>query len=242
MKRKIATKDLVLTALFAALTAVLAQIQLPIGPVPFNLAVFGAFLAGMLLEPAWAAASMGVYMLLGAVGIPVFAGFMGGPAVLLGKTGGYVIGYIFIGSGHSAGRQTFGQAACDRGRNAGGTARLLRVRHRMVHGRHRGGSCFGAGLVRAALHCAGRVQGRACVCSGPSVGVPSGKIGRSVRALREAKFRNRIDQAEPHILGGYAAPLLRLVLRIRRLNAFYADRSAARQGKRRRGRRCFPLF
>ena len=35
-------------------------------------------------------------MLLGAVGIPVFAGFMGGPAVLLGKTGGYVIGYIFI--------------------------------------------------------------------------------------------------------------------------------------------------
>lgn len=96
MKRKIATKDLVLTALFAALTAVLAQIQLPIGPVPFNLAVFGAFLAGMLLAPAWAAASMGVYMLLGAVGIPVFAGFMGGPAVLLGKTGGYVIGYIFI--------------------------------------------------------------------------------------------------------------------------------------------------
>ena len=96
MKRKIATKDLVLTALFAALTAVLAQIQLPIGPVPFNLAVFGAFLAGMLLEPAWAAASMGVYMLLGAVGIPVFAGFMGGPTVLLGKTGGYVIGYIFI--------------------------------------------------------------------------------------------------------------------------------------------------
>ena len=96
MKRKIATKDLVLTALFAALTAVLAQIQLPIGPVPFNLAVFGAFLAGMLLEPAWAAASLGVYMLLGAVGIPVFAGFMGGPAVLLGKTGGYVIGYIFI--------------------------------------------------------------------------------------------------------------------------------------------------
>ena len=96
MKRKIATKDLVLTALFAALTAVLAQIQLPIGPVPFNLAVFGAFLAGMLLAPAWAAASMGVYMLLGAVGIPVFAGFMGGPAVLLGKTGGYVIGYIYI--------------------------------------------------------------------------------------------------------------------------------------------------
>ncbi len=90
------TKNLVLAALFAALTAVLAQIQLPIGPVPFNLAVFGAFLAGMLLSPLWASASMGVYMLLGVIGIPVFAGFQGGPGVLFGKTGGYVIGYIFI--------------------------------------------------------------------------------------------------------------------------------------------------
>lgn len=116
MKRKIATKDLVLTALFAALTAVLAQIQLPIGPVPFNLAVFGAFLAGMLLEPAWAAASMGVYMLLGVVGIPVFAGFMGGPCGAFGQDGRLCDRIYFHCSGHSAGRQTFGQAACDRGR------------------------------------------------------------------------------------------------------------------------------
>lgn len=90
------TRNLVLAALFAALTAVLAQIQLPIGPVPFNLAVFGAFLAGMLLSSLWATASMAVYMLLGVIGIPVFAGFQGGPGVLFGKTGGYVIGYIFI--------------------------------------------------------------------------------------------------------------------------------------------------
>lgn len=90
------TRNYVLTALFAALTAVLAQIQLPLGPVPFNLAVLGAFLAGMLLSPLWASASMGVYLALGLVGVPVFAGFQGGPAVLFGKTGGYVIGYIFI--------------------------------------------------------------------------------------------------------------------------------------------------
>ncbi len=153
-----------MTALFAALTAVLAQIQLPIGPVPFNLAVFGAFLAGMLLEPAWAAASMGVYMLLGAVGIPVFAGFMGGPAVLLGKTGGYVIGYIFIALATALAVKRSGKLPVIGAANAGGAARLLRVRHCVVHGRHRGGSCFGAGLVRAAVHCAGRVQGRACVC------------------------------------------------------------------------------
>ena len=94
--KKETTKNLVLCALFAALMAVLSQIQLPIGPVPFNLAVFGAFMAGMLLTPAWAACSMGVYLALGLIGVPVFAGFQGGPAILFGKTGGYVIGYIAI--------------------------------------------------------------------------------------------------------------------------------------------------
>ena len=89
-------RPLTLAALLAAATAVLAQIQLPVGPVPFNLAVLGAYLAGMLLPPLWAVASMGVYLLLGAVGVPVFAGLMGGPAVLFGKTGGYVLGYLAI--------------------------------------------------------------------------------------------------------------------------------------------------
>lgn len=96
MKRRMSVQSMVLTAFFAALTAVLAQIQLPLGPVPFNLAVLGAFLAGMLLTPGWAAASMGVYLALGACGIPVFAGFQGGPAALFGKTGGYAVGYLFI--------------------------------------------------------------------------------------------------------------------------------------------------
>lgn len=96
MRRNPAVRNYVLTALFAALMAVLSQIQIPIGPVPFNLAVLGAFLTGMLLRPAWAAAAVCVYMLLGAVGIPVFAGFQGGPAALLGNTGGYIIGYLFI--------------------------------------------------------------------------------------------------------------------------------------------------
>lgn len=96
MKRKNAVKNYVLTALFAAVTTVLAQIQLPIGPVPFNLAIFGMFLAGMLLTPVWAASAALLYMLLGFIGIPVFAGFVGGPAVLLGSTGGYLVGYIFV--------------------------------------------------------------------------------------------------------------------------------------------------
>ena len=96
MRQKSSVRNYVLTALFAALTAVLAQIQLPIGPVPFNLALFGMFLAGMLLTPVWAALAALLYLLLGLAGIPVFAGFGGGPAVLLGNTGGYLVGYIFV--------------------------------------------------------------------------------------------------------------------------------------------------
>lgn len=87
---------LVLCALFAALTAVLAQIILPVGPIPFNLAMLGAFLAGMLLPPVWAAGSMLVYLVMGFIGIPVFAGLAGGPGILFGKTGGYILGYCCI--------------------------------------------------------------------------------------------------------------------------------------------------
>jgi biotin transport system substrate-specific component len=90
------TKRLTMAALFAALTAVFAQIQITIGPIPLNLAVMGAFLAGLLLPPLWAAASMLVYLFMGLLGIPVFAGLMGGPAAVFGKTGGYALGYVFI--------------------------------------------------------------------------------------------------------------------------------------------------
>ncbi|MEG2037500.1 MAG: biotin transporter BioY [Ruthenibacterium sp.] len=90
------TRSLVLAALLAAVTAVLAQISLPIGPVPFTLAVLGAFLTGLLLPPSYAMASIGVYIVLGAIGMPVFAGFSGGPAALVGPTGGYLVGYFLL--------------------------------------------------------------------------------------------------------------------------------------------------
>ena len=90
------TRNLVRAAVFAALTAILSQIVLPIGPVPFNLAVLGAYLSGCLLDPVWAFASQMVYLLLGLVGIPVFAGFSSGPSALLGPTGGYIVGYLFL--------------------------------------------------------------------------------------------------------------------------------------------------
>lgn len=85
-----------LAGLLAAATAVLAQVIVPLGPVPFNLAVLGAFLAGLLLRPAWAAGAMGVYMALALAGLPVLAGMAGGPGALFGPTGGYVLGYVCI--------------------------------------------------------------------------------------------------------------------------------------------------
>ena len=83
-------------ALFAALTAVCSQLAIPMPwGVPSNLALFAVYMAGTMLGPVWGAASQLVYLLLAAVGVPVMAGMQGGPAVLLGKTGGYVLGYIF---------------------------------------------------------------------------------------------------------------------------------------------------
>lgn len=83
-----------LCALFAALTAICSQIQIPLPMVPINLALFAVHLCGALLGPRDGALSLALYICLGAIGVPVFAGFAGGLGVLLGKTGGYAVGYI----------------------------------------------------------------------------------------------------------------------------------------------------
>ena len=92
--RSALTRNLVLAALFAALTAVCSQIQISLPMVPINLALFAVHLCGALLGAKWGALSMTAYALLGVVGAPVFSGFSSGPAVLFGKTGGYILGYI----------------------------------------------------------------------------------------------------------------------------------------------------
>lgn len=92
-KRK--TFELSICALFAALTGILSQLAIPIGPVPINLATFSVFLAGALLGARAGAVSQTVYVLLGIAGVPVFSLFRGGVGVLLGPTGGYIVGYIF---------------------------------------------------------------------------------------------------------------------------------------------------
>jgi biotin transport system substrate-specific component len=84
----------VFAALFAALTAVGAYLALPIGPVPIVLQNLFIFLAGLMLGSRWGMASVGVYLLAGTCGLPVFAGGMGGIGRLIGPTGGYLIGFI----------------------------------------------------------------------------------------------------------------------------------------------------
>lgn len=85
---------IVTSSLMAALIAVGAYIHIPIGPVPIVLQNLFVFLAGLLLGSRWGTASVGIYLVVGAVGIPVFSGGRGGIAHFMGPTGGYLISYI----------------------------------------------------------------------------------------------------------------------------------------------------
>jgi biotin transport system substrate-specific component len=84
----------VLASLMAALTAVGAYIHIPIGPVPIVLSTLFVLLSGLLLGSRWGLVSMALYLLVGAIGIPVFAGGKGGLGHFLGPTGGYLLGYV----------------------------------------------------------------------------------------------------------------------------------------------------
>ena len=94
MKSTIPLRSLVYAALFGALTAVGAYISVPMFPVPLTLQSLFTVLAGLLLGGPVAALSQIVYVLLGVIGLPVFAGGKSGLGVLLGPTGGYLLGFI----------------------------------------------------------------------------------------------------------------------------------------------------
>ena len=92
---KSTSRDLVLCAFCAAVTCILAPISVPLaGEVPISLATFAVLLSGILLGGRLGALSQLIYVLLGSVGVPVFAGWTGGIGITLGMTGGYIIGYI----------------------------------------------------------------------------------------------------------------------------------------------------
>lgn len=89
--------NLARATLFAAATAATAPMSLthPLAPnVPITLQTLWVFLAGLFLGPLWGGVSFGLYLLAGAVGLPVFEGASGGLGVLLGPTGGYIFGFV----------------------------------------------------------------------------------------------------------------------------------------------------
>jgi len=87
---------LVFVALFAAIISAGALLAIPIGPVPIALQNFFTLLSGLVLGPALGSAAVGLFLVAGAVGAPVFAnsGASMGMARLLGPTGGFLIGYL----------------------------------------------------------------------------------------------------------------------------------------------------
>lgn len=87
-------RNMALCALFAALLCLCAWISIPAADVAFTLQTFGVALTLLLLKGKGGTVSVFVYLLLGAVGLPVFTGFQGGIGTLLGVTGGYIAGFL----------------------------------------------------------------------------------------------------------------------------------------------------
>ena len=85
---------MVLTALMAGILCATGPIGIPIGPVPISVGVLVLFLAVYVLGTKYALVACTLYLVLGLAGLPVFTGHQGGPAKLVGPTGGYLIGYI----------------------------------------------------------------------------------------------------------------------------------------------------
>ncbi len=87
-------KKMIMCAVFVAISALLSQVVLPIGAVPINFALIGVFVASGVLDTKGAVITQAVYIALGIVGVPVFAGFQAGLGTVLGPTGGFIMGYI----------------------------------------------------------------------------------------------------------------------------------------------------
>ena len=96
MKKRNSLYAYLLCALFAAITAICSQIMIPLPftPVPINLALLAVWVCGGVLGARRGAISVLVYILLGAIGVPVFHGLQSGIGVLAGPTGGYIAGFL----------------------------------------------------------------------------------------------------------------------------------------------------
>lgn len=101
------TRDLTYIAACAALIAVCAWISIPTQP-PFTLQTLAVFLSVGLLGGRRGTMAVGLYMAMGAAGLPVFAQFTGGFGILLGTTGGYILGFLFSALAMWAMERAFG--------------------------------------------------------------------------------------------------------------------------------------
>lgn len=88
------TRSVAFVGLTIAIMAVSAWVTVPLGPIPFTLQMFAVTFAVVVLQPKEAIAAITGYLLLGAVGVPVFSGMRGGIGVLAGPTGGFLWGYL----------------------------------------------------------------------------------------------------------------------------------------------------
>lgn len=88
------TRSVAFCGLCIAIMAVSAWITVPLGPVPFTLQVFAMVFAILVLPPREAITSIAIYLLMGAVGLPVFSSMRGGIGVLVGPTGGFLWGWL----------------------------------------------------------------------------------------------------------------------------------------------------
>lgn len=96
--KSLTTYQLALTALMAAVICILGPVSvpIPISEVPISLGSFAVYLTLMILGTKLGTLSVVIYLLLGLAGLPVFSGYAGGVGKLLGATGGYLIGYLFV--------------------------------------------------------------------------------------------------------------------------------------------------
>ena len=88
-------KRMTLCAVFSAIICVLSVISIPVGAIPVSLGLLAVIFTAVVLDPISAFISVAVYLILGAVGVPVFAGFRSGIDALIGPTGGYLWSYPF---------------------------------------------------------------------------------------------------------------------------------------------------
>ncbi|MBQ5318853.1 MAG: biotin transporter BioY [Oscillospiraceae bacterium] len=105
------SKSIIICGLFAAVLTVTSWISVPFA-VPFTMQTFGIFCALLVLGGRLGTAVVSVYILLGAFGLPVFAGFQGGIGIIVSPLGGFILGFLLIGIVYLVVTSVWGEGTC----------------------------------------------------------------------------------------------------------------------------------